>query len=109
MSSYSINFSNIFYNGKFDRENQPIDSEGAAADIVLLQDGVELPKDSPLRKEFADRVSVLSGGKIAWGGDPEYYHTLYNKERHHFELRVWNKKSSPNFCKTSDRLITRYT
>lgn len=82
---------------------------GVAADIVLLKDGVEIPNNSPLRKEFADRVSVLSGGKIAWGGNPKYYHTLYKKERHHFELRDWNKKSSPNFCKTPDRLIKRYT
>lgn len=86
---------------------------GVAADIILLKDGKrinEKPKgnEPDLQAQFADRVSELSGGKIAWGGDKEYYPNLYKKERHHFELRDWNVKGNENFCKTPDRLIKTY-
>ena len=65
---------------------------GTAVDIVLLKDGVPISVNSQTQTDFANRVKALSNNTITWGGD-------WSKkgERHHFELKGWQKYQSPKY------------
>lgn len=65
---------------------------GTAIDIVLLKDGKPIGVNSQTQTDFANRVKTLSQNTVTWGGD-------WTKagERHHFELKGWQKYKSPQY------------